>query len=318
MPSKKDPPKKTVKTRTLKQALTDIGKMKKGDFGESSRKADADARKIIKDGRKLTLTEQLKELRELVEMYRKNTVTAFRNNGARQEAQDKRLDALESRLPSPAVTAETETWVPKKGDWLAATAQNQCMKEGELIQAIAGGTGIFVEVHPGQGYSYAGHLPWVRKALPSEVSAHLQAQEEAKITELINGDACGPINAEQLRELKNLLGLNGGSIYPEGGPSVVFKHGTVSSGPWSHESDGRFTWLLYPEFLRRARGTAARIERERIEEEKRKPLEFGMNVKTPYGKGLAHNKARIDGDHWWFVYADGETKRFSRKEVTIL
>lgn len=86
--------------------------------------------KAIKD-RLTTIENRAEDQAILIEQHRSNTVTAFRNNGARQEEQDKRLTALE-QAAKPTDPPPAEKWVPEVGEWVALKGESKLRQVTEV------------------------------------------------------------------------------------------------------------------------------------------------------------------------------------------
>lgn len=124
------------------------------------------------------LKSRVNDLERLLEEYRSNVVTAFRNNGARQEEQDKRISALEtlmSNVEAPKEAGQPKEWVPKVGDWYFNK-----MVDWDSPQRVDRIQDDWVYTkYRGDDYGY--QIVTLRPATQDEVAAH--KEKEAKQAE---------------------------------------------------------------------------------------------------------------------------------------
>lgn len=295
------------KTRTLKQALADIGKMKQGDFAAKER---ARVKALGKKTRKPTQLDPLKSIRAQMrkmdtklnvcmsraEQIMNSCASIYTEVGKLQSINDKAISEAYER-GQKSVIRTPEPWVPKVDGRVANIQAPEVWGYGTveyLNPASPESAHKTAYVRWDNGRYGTHYFDQLRPVTQTEIDAHLEAEakkkqeaEWAAITELQEGDACAELSKRQLQELKDILCADG--IFPEGGPTVHYERGTALSGSWRKSEHPQWNWLPYPEFLRRAKGTSARLEAEA------KPIPFGTRVKV---KG-----ADSDGIYW---YASGD------------
>lgn len=232
-------------------------------------------------------------------------------------------------IPLPYTTSEAppptpESWVPKVDQMVVVIpATLEYLKQGEVchVKLIdANGDAWVQSTAPSYG---DGHwcvaVEDIRPATPEEITRY----EQEQVTELQEGDAC-EVTPEQRAQIYALLSDAGaGKCYDrDANPSdrALVWRGYAQGPMQSHRYTGTIRILPYrclpfDLFLKRARGTAARLKQEAEEAEAKKPIAFGTRVMTPRGEGLywLHNS---NGTHA-VTYANGSAS-YSRSEFTIL
>ena len=128
--------------------------------------------KAIKD-RLTTIENRAEDQAILIEQHRSNTVTAFRNNGALQEEQDKRLTALE-QAAKPTDPPPAEKWVPEVGEWVALKGESKLIQVTEVK---------YINDRSSPPCAYGKNPDWgayvhnLRKPSEAEIAEHKRSEE---------------------------------------------------------------------------------------------------------------------------------------------
>lgn len=186
-------------------------------------------------------------------------------------------------IPLPHTTSEAtppapEPWVPKVGEWITRGPnfeENRVCEYFTFARIIEVDHDYVATRVPGHGYHKWGFKNgFVRPATPEEITRC----EQEQVTELQEND-CVEVNSELLEELRK-LGL------PSYHNSALNTDSDCEYLEWDQGKlyrcrymPGKLRPLPFDIFLKRARGTAARLKREAEEAEAKKPIAFGTRVK---------------------------------------
>lgn len=211
---------------------------------------------------------------------------------------------LECRLPKPTDPPPAEKWVPKVGDWV----WNDARGIGKVLYPSGPHFAVTFPGHNGGWKAetgdehcwYVGALN-IRPATPEEIAEHKRTEEWAKVDRLQDGDAC--LGTESFRTALAELNM---PTYSDGTLTGVWDAIGWENGRLIGIGRGMGTQLPEAEFLRRAKGTAARLKAEAEAKELAMPLEFGMRVKVTGSGGVAFSKdGSLTADGLWIGERDG-------------
>ena len=219
---------------------------------------------------------------------------------------------LECRLPKPTDPPPAEKRVPKVGDWV----WNDARGIGKVLYPSGPHFAVTFPGHNGGWKAetgdehcwYVGALN-IRPATPEEIAENKRTEEWAKVDRLQDGDACVLSREEYAELVGELNALFGEEVLGAhwGSRGVAFFQGQIC-----HSTSGDFQGMKVVnriprhEFLRRAKGTAARLKSEAEAKELAMPLEFGMRVKVTGSGGVAFSKdGSLTADGLWIGERDG-------------
>lgn len=199
-------------------------------------------------------------------------------------------DALAEHRPSEPKVTEAPQF--KEGDWVVVTERDWCKPwHGRLFQ-IEEANDRSVKAPMVAGWFDNENL---RPATPEEIERAEQDRKWSAITELQEGDYAErtPSLAEALRRISiPLFDINPATNTLDWEPNKTLRWNGIEIIGGGERPDP----LPEAEFLRRAKGTAARLEATRKAEEAKRPIPFGTRVK--FKDGPPFGDAPIDEGYY--------------------
>lgn len=187
------------------------------------------------------------------------------------KAYETMVDEIEKAKAEPAPPTP-EPWVPAKGDMVRANDKFLSLQSvghdafpNPMRVDLVNDDFVYVEGDPG---------PWNVKNLRPATEAEITRYEQEQVTELQEGDSAH-LDSAQRKELEEITGERV-TDWPEHKMVTWFTRKLCHTGTTAEDDEREIPGDI---FLKRAKGTAARLKREAEEAEAKKPIAFGTRVK---------------------------------------